>query len=241
MNCKSCNTRIPGGANNCPNCGLACGRKIAVGSSGDASSRLAPSAAHEEIDLDEIASPVDPPRKGKSKGKTKHGKPSESNTGATVRPKQNSGSTSNSSSSSASSSGSSSGFGGSPKPAELRAMLVEELPLLERGLSLFKQQGRAVGERFETDLGEIDLLAADDGGGLVVIMIADADSKDIVTDMLGRIGWVRKHLAKTGQEVRGIVLAEAMPESAEYMAAAVADTISFKTYQISLSFSDLEI
>ena len=40
---------------------------------------------------------------------------------------------------------------------------------------------------------------------------------------------------------RGIVLAVAMPEGAEYAAAAVADRVCFKTYQVTLRFSDLEL
>lgn len=216
MNCKSCNTRISSAAGKCPNCGHIRGPRLSVGSSGEESTRLSPSAAHEEIDLDEIATPVEePPRKSRPKAAAAPKAPRPSDSG--------------------------SGFGGAPKPDELRPMLADNLQRLEPGLAVFKQNGKAVGENFETDLGSIDLLATDDGGGLVVIQIAESDSKDIVTEMLGRVGWVRKHVCKTGQEARGIVIAESMPEGAEYTAAAVADTINFKTYQISLSFSDIDV
>jgi hypothetical protein len=194
-----------------------CGPGRSVSASEDESVRLSPSTAHEEIDLEEIATPVAPARKSKPR--------------AAAPPKARP----------APSADSGSGPGGAPDPDELRSMLAEKLSLLEPGLTVFKQGGKVVGENYETDQGDIDLLASDDGGGLVVIQIAEADSKDIVTEMLGRVGWVRKHLCKTGQEVRGIVLAESMPESAEYTAAAVADTICFKTYQITLSFSDIEL
>jgi hypothetical protein len=224
MNCKSCNTRISRGASNCPNCGLALSSGLSARASEEDSNRLSPSRAHEEIDLDEIATPVEArPKKTSPKAAAEPApKP---------KPKAKAPAPSDSES----------GFGGAPNPDELRAMLGDKLSLLEPGLSVFKQNGKAVGRNFETDLGEIDVLASDDGGGLVVIQIAEPDAKDIVTEMLGRVGWVRKHLSKTGQEVRGIVIAQSMPESAEYTAAAVADTITFKTYQITLSFSNIEI
>ena len=59
--------------------------------------------------------------------------------------------------------------------------------------------------------------------------------------MLQRIGWVRKHLAKGAERVRGILLMDQPPESLSYAAAAVADTIAFKTYRMSLCFEDLQI
>jgi hypothetical protein len=58
--------------------------------------------------------------------------------------------------------------------------------------------------------------------------------------MLHRIGWVRKHMIEDGQAVRGIVLIERMDEELVYAAAAVADTVSFKTWRLSLKFEDLE-
>ena len=64
---------------------------------------------------------------------------------------------------------------------------------------------------------------------------------DLVGNALRRIGWVRKHLAKNGEPVRGIVLTDLLSEELAYTAAAVADTVAFKRYALSLSLSDLEI
>ena len=52
---------------------------------------------------------------------------------------------------------------------------------------------------------------------------------------------MRKHIAKTREGVRGIVIMEEAPENLSYAAAAVADTVSFRSYQINLSFDEVEI
>ena len=58
--------------------------------------------------------------------------------------------------------------------------------------------------------------------------------------MLRRIGWVRKHLAGSGEEVRGIVVVHQLPEELAYAAAGVGGAIAFKSVQLTLSFHDLE-
>jgi hypothetical protein len=70
----------------------------------------------------------------------------------------------------------------------------------------------------------------------VVIAVAEPDEgKELVGDLLQRMGWVRRHLGKSGQEVRGMVLLDALPDDLGYAAAAVADTVEFKMYQLALS------
>ena len=52
---------------------------------------------------------------------------------------------------------------------------------------------------------------------------------------------MRKHLAKPGQEVRAIVLLERLPDEVRYAAAALADTVSFKTYRLALTFEEVAL
>lgn len=238
MNCKSCNTRIPRGVRKCPNCGLVSG--VGMHSTQTEDDRpagrilLGPSNAQEEIDLDEIATP-DPGRTSSRKTRPRPRPRSRASSRPSSRP-----SPKPKRERSTSSESKSAGWGSAPDPAEVRALVTANPTLIEPGLSIYKQGDKQVGSEFETDVGTIDLLVTDGSGGLIVILLATASSKDIVSDMLGQIGWVQKHLCKSGQEVRGIVLAESMPEGAEYAAAAVADTVSFKSYQVTLRFTDLE-
>ena len=130
-----------------------------------------------------------------------------------------------------------------PDPDAVRALLAENPALLEDGMSVFcGAGGKAVGASYSTEVGVIDLLATDAKGGLVVIMIAEkGQAEELIPEVLKRIGWVGKHLAKGKNKVRAIVLVEEAPESLNYAAAAVSGTVSFKTYQVSLCFQDLEV
>jgi RecB family endonuclease NucS len=126
------------------------------------------------------------------------------------------------------------------KSSELRAILAEEPELLGEDLSVLT--GKKRGVLFSTDVGEIDLLLVDEVGGLIVVSIPDPDSTgDPVSEVLQRIGWVRKHIAKGRDEVRGIVLLPPMSEDLTYAAAAVAGTVTFCTYEMSITFEELEL
>ncbi len=130
-----------------------------------------------------------------------------------------------------------------PDPAGLRTLLIEQPDALEPGLNLYcNDDGTPVGADYSTGVGDIDLLATDSEGGLVVVMISEKNQGDeLIAEVLKRVGWIRKHLGEEDQRVRGIVLCEDPPENLSYTAAAVADTVSFKTYRVALTFEDLEI
>jgi predicted nucleic acid-binding Zn-ribbon protein len=132
---------------------------------------------------------------------------------------------------------------GSPDPDALRGMLGEHPGLLEPGLSVYtSEKGTPQGVGYTSAVGEIDLLAWDAQGGLVVVMVAGCeDGAELISGMLQRIGWVSKHLSGKAQRVRGIVLLEEVHESIAYAAAAVGDTLAFKTWQVALTFDDVEL
>jgi len=212
MPCPGCNTRTSPGQRKCPNCG----RALAPPSSSqtDTSAMLArrtESQTDTEIDLEEPA----PPRPTSGAGSS--GSASSSRSGST-------------------------GQSLTPDPVSIRRLLAEDPGLLERNLSvLADQKGTPIGMDYTTEVGDIDLLARDAGGSLVVVMVSKGGAgTDMIAEILQRIGWVRKHLAKVKEGVRGIVLMESAPKDLSYTAAAVADTVSFKTYKMSLSFDDVE-
>jgi RecB family endonuclease NucS len=129
-------------------------------------------------------------------------------------------------------------------PAGLRALLVDQPELLEPGLRVYRDEtGAAAGVGFATGVGAIDLLATDARGGLVAVMISEKGrgEEDLVAEALRRVGWLRRHLSDGRQQVRAIVLVEEPPASLPYAAAAVADTVAFKTFRVALVFEDVEI
>ena len=67
------------------------------------------------------------------------------------------------------------------------------------------------------------------------------EEEELVAYVLQRMGWVRKHLVEDGQHVRGIVLVETPPASLNYAAAALSDTVCFKTWRVAIQFQTLDI
>lgn len=127
--------------------------------------------------------------------------------------------------------------------AALRKLLARQPEILEPGLSvLTDDKGKPIGAGFSTGVGSIDLLARDSSGTLVVVRVGErGQGEELVSETLQRIGWVRKHLAKGKQNVRGVVLVEQAPENLSYTASAVAGTISFKTFSVAVTFENVEI
>jgi hypothetical protein len=126
------------------------------------------------------------------------------------------------------------------RPADVRRMLVDHPAMIEDGLEVYSEDGEVVGASFSTAVGVIDLLARDDSGGWVVVSVpAPEAGKNIVSDLLQRMGWVRRHLGKSGEEVRGVVLLDSLPDDLGYAAAAVSDSVEFKLYQMALTLESV--
>lgn len=127
-------------------------------------------------------------------------------------------------------------------PAGLRKLLAKQPDIVEPGLSIYAEKGRPVGAGYSSAVGVIDLLARDKSGGLVVVKVGErGQGEELVAATLQRIGWVRKHLGKGKEKVRGIILVEQAPENLSYTASAMAGTITFKTYRVAVTFEDVEI
>jgi len=127
----------------------------------------------------------------------------------------------------------------SPKPAELRGLLAACPELLEPGLRLAMEPTDSVSR--QTDVGEIDLLLVDEQDSLLVVMIPESpDMAKALCEILPRMGWMSRHAAKTYPSVRGIVLLCRAPSEIDYAAAAVADSVSFRTYRMALCFDSVE-
>jgi len=263
MVCKSCNTRLGPNDRHCPNCGRATGLGSSLGGveplvsvppegAGGEAERTLPEngeAAPDVVEAEETLPPgraairlaAEPVRRAEEVDVEPHGKArppaSDDETVVVVR---------------------------RPEPApgrkrpraapasyaiftlhpeELRARIVEKPGLIEPGLSVYRDPGSRtpVGVRFESDVGEIDLLAVDETGALVVVMLAERAAGDPVGRVLEQLGWVAKHLARGERAVRAIVLLEPPPPALGYAARAVADSVSFKTWRVAVAIEDVEL
>jgi hypothetical protein len=244
MNCKSCNTKVPSGQKSCPACGRA-HSAIDLGSAQQRNpSNEHPSALSESTHKPSAATETAAPAAAK-RDKPKSRRASNERGGFVASrpesPKPKTQTKTKPTSQTKPAETLPSLF--TLDPAELRALLGEQPELLESGLTaVCGDAGQQDGHRYSTDVGEIDLLAVDEAGEYVVVMVADRDATPaLIGDVLQRVGWVRKHLGKEGAQVRGIVLTDLLSSDLSYAAAAVAGTVDFKTYRVSLSFDDLDV
>lgn len=129
------------------------------------------------------------------------------------------------------------------EPDALRELVAGDPELIEPGLRALTASDEAGGgPGYATPIGAIDLLARDSRGALVVVQVAEPGAgASALSEVLQRVGWVRKHLAEPGQPVRAIVLAESAPGDLGYAAAAVAETVAFKTWRVRLELEDVPL
>lgn len=248
MVCKVCNTRIAPGAGHCPNCGTAA--KRAAKSDPDANAKPAPLPLARPVDLDdeieipeleetkpEVPADEPSPRRVESSARDEE---IELDEPAPVKPVPSAKPTP--AAKAVPAARTAPAPGAAPEDSMLRTMLRDHPGSLESGLEVHCDDGGApIGVDFSTDVGTIDLLARDGSGAFVVVMIAEADHGEAaIREILQRVGWVRRHLAED-HRVRGTVLLDREPDDLSYLAAAVADTVSFKTYRIALAFDDLTV
>ena len=232
--CKACNTRFGLGIKVCPSCGRRAATHAAeTTSSGSGESPLSSSGVDVDVDLeleDDIV--LEDPAPRKKSGARKSGSASSGSSGSAPKKARR------------------------PAPAptvpssplsldsgQVRSMLADEPWLLEKGLNLHADEdGEPLGIDFPTPIGGIDVLARDGKQDFVVVSVPTEDElPESVAGMLQRMGWVRKHLADSGEEVRGVIVAEQVPEELAYAAAGVGGAISFKGFRFALTFHDLDV
>lgn len=109
----------------------------------------------------------------------------------------------------------------------LENILVERLNDIEPGLQLFKRQLTV------RPVGRIDILCTDRNNDFVVIELKkyDAPKSSVIDQITGYMGYVRKHIAKEEQKVRGIIICGQKDERLIYSASAV-NNLEVKTFRI---------
>lgn len=113
--------------------------------------------------------------------------------------------------------------------ANLESIVVENLDKIEEGLSLIKRQYVCPG------VGRIDVLCQDRFGNLVVIELKKFGVKqNSIVDQVARyMGYIKIHLAKQSQNVRGMLVVAKADQKLHYAVAAFPN-IEIKTFNISI-------
>jgi endonuclease len=121
---------------------------------------------------------------------------------------------------------------------DLEESLVQNLAMLERGLTLYRD-GDISGRQLDTGaVGIIDLVAVDATGKFVVIELKAGRASDSACgQILGYMSWLRKELAG-GKPVRGIIVASEFTDRLRYAVDAVGSILLVK-YGVRFSFTDV--
>ncbi len=118
----------------------------------------------------------------------------------------------------------------------LEAFLVQNWKQTELGknYNIYEEDGEMVGQQFQTDTGQIDILAiSKDKKELLVVELKKGRASDVVIGQIQRyMGYVFEELAEDGQTVKGVIIA-LEDDNRIKRALAVAPNISFYKYQIS--------
>ena len=113
--------------------------------------------------------------------------------------------------------------------ANLESIIIEQLEIIEKGLRLVKRQYVCPG------VGRIDLLCKDKKGNFVVIELKKFGVKhdSILDQILRYMGYVKVHLVKGDQKVRGIIVVGKVDEKLRYAVSAAPD-ITVKTFNLTI-------
>ncbi len=115
---------------------------------------------------------------------------------------------------------------------------ARHLDAIEDGLTLY-QKGRISGLEVNVDGHFIDILAVDSAKNLVVIETKRSQAKrQTIDQLLAYMGWVRQHIAKPSQGVRGIIIARQIGKDLQLAASAIAD-VQLVEYRFSITFSQM--
>lgn len=124
--------------------------------------------------------------------------------------------------------------------SHLRDFIVRNLAEIRingRRLRLFKDGTGREGVEFPTDVGDIDVLAADESGELFVFELKLARGPDKAMGQLTRyMGWIKKHLAND-REVHGVLVARDIDEKLRY-GALVVPNVALLEYEITFQWRD---
>jgi hypothetical protein len=117
--------------------------------------------------------------------------------------------------------------------SHLRDFLTRHLDIVEKGMTLFRDEHGRDGIEYPTQTGPIDILAKDVGGNFVVFELKVSRGSDKVVGQLQRYaGWVRKHLSNN-RPVRGVIIAQILDEGLKY---AASENPNLKIFEYELQF-----
>jgi RecB family endonuclease NucS len=120
----------------------------------------------------------------------------------------------------------------------LREYFSKNLDLIESGLELYVDIYGNDGVKYQSDFGDIDILAVDKNGSLIVMSInAGKITDESIGEILKYRNWVKRHVA-SGKQVRCYMIGEEIPEQVRYSFAEYND-IFLREININIKVKDV--
>ena len=119
----------------------------------------------------------------------------------------------------------------------LREYISNHLEIVESDLNLYEDENGNLGVEYPANKWNIDILAVDSKGNLIVIELKKSRCADKVFGQLARyMGWVKEKIAKHGQTVRGIIIGGTISDELKY-ASSLIDSVQLMEYNMSVKLN----
>ncbi|WP_449443096.1 endonuclease NucS domain-containing protein [Ureibacillus acetophenoni] len=106
-------------------------------------------------------------------------------------------------------------------------------------LRLFdEKQNERIGKYNTKIVGEIDLLLVSESNEIIVIELKRKASDETVGQICRYVGWVEEELAKSGQKVYGIIIAQNIDEKLRYAIKPLKDHIYYQQLTFTVEFGE---
>lgn len=112
--------------------------------------------------------------------------------------------------------------------------------ILGKDYDIYQEDGLVVGNQYVTAFGRIDILAkSKDDKTWLVIELKEGRSGDVVVGQIARyIGYVKNNLAKSGENIRGIIIT-GKDDDRLRLAVSVIPDVTFMTYKVNFSLDTI--
>ncbi|MGI6514933.1 MAG: DUF7669 domain-containing protein [Syntrophomonadales bacterium] len=114
---------------------------------------------------------------------------------------------------------------------QVREVVYNNLSLVGKNLRIYTDASGRQGFEYPTEVGIIDILATDPHQRLTVMEFAEEVTPEVLSRILGYMGWVRRNLTP-GKEVKGMIFTN---DIEEHMLLSISQVPGIEVYQLKMS------
>ncbi|NLV17102.1 MAG: DUF91 domain-containing protein [Syntrophomonadaceae bacterium] len=114
---------------------------------------------------------------------------------------------------------------------QVRDVLFNNLGLVSKNLQIYRDQSGREGFEYPTEIGIIDILAADEKNRLIVMEFSEEVSPEVLSRTLAFMGWCRKNLPAV-KDIKGMIFTNQVDEQ---MLMAVSEISGLEVFELKMS------